>query len=156
MPIITTEICTTKGQKYFDGKKAIALVKLINIDQQIIEQGETVTIKRRSSNSKICLDIESTEGVVIRNVWCENLSMSTYKKGTEIICENATNHKITFYVDTKGNIRSCSDLSYVGGKISLKTIKVGEPCKLIKNQQHKHSFIPFTVTSIKLSEYAID
>ena len=72
--IITTSMALTKAKSFFTDKQAKTLTKLNNMNGDEIERGAIVTITGRG-DTKSLLNIESENGVVIRNIWCEQLEL---------------------------------------------------------------------------------
>lgn len=72
---MTSTFLKRKSRAFFQGKKAKVLVKQRNLGGEEIQQNEIVEIIGKTYVSDISLDIKSESGVVIHNVWCEQLEL---------------------------------------------------------------------------------
>ncbi len=71
--IITTSLSKRKASNYFNGMKAISIVKQSNIGGEEIEKGTTVTIIGRGRTKGDFNIKDEKTGIKIHNVWCEEL-----------------------------------------------------------------------------------
>lgn len=72
---MTSSQLNRKPRAFFNGRKAMVIAKQRNIGGEEINKDEIVTIIHRTRDSKISLDIKSSSGIVIYNVWCEQLEL---------------------------------------------------------------------------------
>lgn len=72
---MTSSQLNRKPRAFFEGWKAKVIAKQRNIGGEEIDKGEEVIIIHRTRDSKISLDIKSSSGIVIYNVWCEQLEL---------------------------------------------------------------------------------
>ncbi|WP_291122741.1 hypothetical protein [Flavobacterium sp. UBA6046] len=72
---MTSTLLNKNPRAFFQGRKAKVIAKQRNIDGDEINKDEIVEIISRTRDSKISLDIKSTSGIIIYNVWCEQLEL---------------------------------------------------------------------------------
>lgn len=72
---MTSSFLKRKGKQFFQDKKAKVLVLQRNIAGEEIAADEEVTILGRTSGTDIGLNIKSESGIIINNVWCEQLEL---------------------------------------------------------------------------------
>jgi hypothetical protein len=72
---MTSTFLKQKSKDFFQGKKAKVLVKQRNLGGDEILKDEIVEILGKSSECNISLNIQSSSGIVIYKVWCEQLEL---------------------------------------------------------------------------------
>lgn len=73
--IITTSLAKRKASNYFNGMKAISIVKQSNIGGEEIEKGTTVKIIGMGITKGLFNIKDENTGIEIHNIWCEQLEL---------------------------------------------------------------------------------
>lgn len=73
---MTFSFACNRTNAFFKGKKAITLKAIENMNGEKIGPGSKIVINRKSAGLKVFFDIESENGIQIRNVYCENIDIT--------------------------------------------------------------------------------